>query len=39
MKIGVCINHEAHKNIYDSFRRAKENGFDNCQLISWDNTL
>lgn len=39
MKIGVCINHEADKNIYDSFRKARENGFDNCQLISWDNTL
>lgn len=39
MKVGICINHVPNKDITESFRTAKQNGFDNCQFISWEKSL
>ena len=36
MKIGVCVRHEG--DIVQKIRDAHLQGFDNCQLISWDTT-
>jgi len=39
MKVGVCVNHKPDKDIEKSFAKIVENGFCECQLISWDPTL
>jgi len=38
MNVGVCIHHRDHENLREQFERAKKNGFQHCQLISWDIT-
>lgn len=39
MKIGVCVAHRADRAIEAGLRAITQNGFDNCQLVSWDRTL
>lgn len=36
MKIGTCVNFNTMEGIEDKFRMLCENGFDSCQLISWN---
>ncbi len=39
MKIGVCVHFGDINNIPEQFRALREQGFDNCQLISWNTAL
>lgn len=39
MKIGVCIVHHRGMDIFESMKNAAELGFDNCQLVTWEQTL
>ncbi len=36
MKIGTCVSINLLDGIENKFRTLSENGFDNCQLISWN---
>lgn len=36
MKIGVCLNFNDAESLPQKFADVKSNGFDNCQLISWN---
>lgn len=36
MKIGVCLNFTDRESLPQKFADVKANGFDNCQLISWN---
>jgi len=35
MKIGVCVNFTEIEKIPEQFRVLREQGFDNCQMLSW----
>ena len=35
MKIGVCVSFTDINNIPNQFKKLREQGFDNCQIISW----
>ena len=35
IKIGVCISFDSMEDIEDKVRSLKDEGFDNCQIISW----
>ena len=39
MKIGVCVHFGSIESIPEKFQVLREQGFDNCQLISWNTTL
>lgn len=39
MKIGVCVSFYDIKAIREQFDNLKKEGFDNCQLISWNPKL
>ena len=39
MKVGVIVIYNKFTNIKDKFKKLKENNFDNCQLICWDNSV
>lgn len=39
MNLGVCIRHAADLDMGHEFRKAKDLGFRNIQLVSWDNCL
>lgn len=39
MKPGVVVLHARGRGILESMRTVIANGFDNCQLVSWDNSL
>lgn len=36
MKIGTCVNFNTLEGIENKFRTLCENGFDSCQLLSWN---
>ena len=36
MKIGTCVYFENAYTIEEQLRNLKANGFDNCQLLSWN---
>ncbi len=35
MNIGICVQHSTKENVVDGLKKARENGFCECQLISW----
>lgn len=39
MKIGVCVGFKSIENFADSMKKLKNEGFDNCQLVSWNPSL
>ena len=39
MKIGVCVNFDSVSEMSKKFKSLKQEGFDNCQLISWNPAL
>ena len=39
MQVGVCVNHKPDKDIDESFAKIIDNGFKECQLISWNASL
>ncbi len=39
MKVGICIHFNKGDDLRDKFSMAAKEGFDNCQLISWDPSL
>ena len=39
MKIGTCVIFNAVEEIENKFKTLQENGFDNCQLNSWNPTI
>lgn len=39
MKIGVCVNFDNISEMSKKFKSLKQEGFDNCQLISWKPEL
>ena len=36
MKIGVCVSFTEIEKIPEQFRVLREQGFDNCQMLSWN---
>lgn len=38
MKVGICVIHREN-SVTQSIQRIVEQGFDNCQLLSWNNDL
>ena len=36
MRIGTCVNLTAMDGIAQKFATLRENGFDSCQLLSWN---
>lgn len=39
MQIGVCVNFDEIDGISKKFKNLKQEGFDNCQLVSWKPEL
>ncbi len=39
MKIGVCVSFDSVSEMSKKFKSLKQEGFDNCQLISWNPAL
>ncbi len=39
MKIGVCLNYSSIEVMEEKLNKLKNEGFDNCQLVSWDTKL
>lgn len=39
MKIGVCVNFDSVSEMSKKFKSLRQEGFDNCQLISWNPAL
>ena len=39
MKIGTCVGFTGMDSIEEKLCKLRENGFDNCQLLSWDASL
>lgn len=39
MKVGVCLNFRGMEGFEEKIMEVLEQGFDNCQLISWNTTL
>lgn len=39
MKVGVCVGLDAMKTMPQKFQTLGEEGFDNCQLVSWNPSL
>ena len=35
MKVGVCVTFDSKEQIIEKIKRVVEEGFDNCQIISW----
>lgn len=38
MKVGVIVNLNKNTNVNKEFEHLKNNNFDNCQLVCWDET-
>lgn len=36
MKVGICVQFRKDLDMAEEFRKAAAEGFDNCQLLSWD---
>lgn len=39
MKVGVCLNFRGMDGFEEKVKEVREQGFDNCQLISWNTAL
>ena len=35
MKVGVCVTFDSKEQIIEKIKMVVEEGFDNCQIISW----